>query len=180
VIATRFSRNGARSIYGSGGAIYNDNIGTLTVTSSTFSSNTGEGGAISNDGQATLRRDTLSGNSTFFAFTAGGAIYNVAALTVISTAINNNVASYTGGAIANYYGQVTLRGDTLSGNSASDGGAIYNVSALTAISTSITINTATTGSPGGIDNAGGTVTLHHARIRSNTPFNCSNVPGCTD
>jgi predicted outer membrane repeat protein len=176
VIATRFSHNGARSMYGSGGAIYNN--GTLTVASSTFSGNTGEGGAISNDGQATLRQDTLSGNSTFFAFTSGGAIYNTGTLTVASTALNNNVASYTGGAIYSY-GQATLRQDTMSGNSASDGGAIYNVSALTASSTAITGNTAAAGSPGGIDNAGGAVSLHRDHIGSNTPFNCTNVPGCT-
>jgi len=89
-----------------------------------------DGGAIGNGGQATLRQDTLSGNSTFFAFTAGGAIYNTAALTVTSTAITGN--------------------------------------------------TAAAGSPGGIDNEGGAVSPHHDRIRSNTPFNCSNVPGCTD
>jgi hypothetical protein len=181
VVATRFTHNRVVSVQGSGGAIFNSNLGTLTVTSSTFSTNFGEGAAISNDGRATLRQDTLSGNSTYFAFTSGGAIYNEAGgtMTVTSTSINNNDASLTGGAIANYYGQVTLRQDTLSGNSASDGGAIYNDAALAASSTSITRNTAAAGSPGGIDNDGGTVTLHHARILSNTPFNCSNVTGCT-
>ena len=130
VIATRFSHNGARSVQGSGGAIYNDNTGTLTVTSSTFSSNTGEGAAISNDGQATLRQDTLSGNNTYFAFTSGGAIENLGTLTASSTAIIRN--------------------------------------------------TAAAGSPGGIDNFSGTVSLHRDRILSNTPFNCSDVTGCTD
>jgi Right handed beta helix region len=125
VVATRFTHNRVVAVQGSGGAIFNSNLGTLTVTSSTFSTNFGEGAAISNAGQVTLRQDTLSGNT------------------------------------------------------ASDGGAIYNDAALTAISASITRNTAAAGSPGGIDNDGGTVTLHHARILSNTSFNCSSVTGCT-
>jgi hypothetical protein len=144
------------------------------------------GHAIGSAGDVTIDGGTFYDTGPVYneyGYTDGGAIYNVGQLTVIGATFDGNITDDPGGAIYND-GQLTVVATRFTHNRVvsvqGSGGAIYNVAALTVTSTSITRNTAAAGSPGGIDNEGGTVTLHHARILSNTPFNCSNVTGCTD
>jgi CSLREA domain-containing protein len=114
-----------KTIFG-GGAIDNFN-GTVTVSNSTFFSNSaGSGGAISNfDGAVTINSSTFSGNSAAF----GGAIDNSGSSTaIISTStFSGNTATNSGGAILNTgTSTATISDSTFSGNSATNGGAIFN------------------------------------------------------
>ena len=76
------------STTGDGGAIYNDDKSTVTITGiTTFSGNTatGNGGAISNAADSVIALDTAKGNITFTGNNAtgnGGAIYNDGTLTL--------------------------------------------------------------------------------------------------
>ena len=122
-----------------GGGI--ENSGALTVTDSTFASNsaTVAGGGIDNLGTLTMTDSTLSNNSA----QSGGAIFNANAgpLKLTDCTLANNSAD-SGGAIFNV-GHVTLTNATLSGNSASSGGgAVQRPSAsLTLANTIIAGNT---------------------------------------
>jgi len=156
----------------------------IAVVDSTFTSNRASdvGGAIYAS-QVTVAGSQFTGNDA----PVGGAIGNHSQLSVADSKFTGNQASDVGGAIAiAELGGVTLFGDKLSGNRAGDGGAIYEYGdvpgVLNVISTSITGNVATGPGgqgAGGIYNGRGPVYLHHAIIRSNTPKNCYNVPGCT-
>ena len=185
VVATTFTGNDTQLYGTSGGAIVNGGQATLrddTLTGN--AANSGAGGAIVNGGTMAVISSTITNNG---AAAGGGAIYNDdGTLTVLSSSISNNGTAnpandpVNGGGIEIASGTVTLRHDTLSGNSANgDGGAIYNgAGTLAVVSTSITSNTAGTGGAGGISNKTGRVSLRHDCIMSNTPVNCLNVPGC--
>jgi hypothetical protein len=184
VVATTFTGNDTQLYGTSGGAIVNGGQATLrddTLTGN--AANSGAGGAIVNGGTLTVISSTITNNG---AAAGGGAIWNDGTLTVVSSSISNNGAANAandpvdGGGIEIAFGTVTLRHDTLSGNSANgDGGAIYNgAGTLAVVSTSITSNTAGTGGAGGISNKTGRVTLRRDRVMSNTPVNCLNVRGC--
>jgi hypothetical protein len=117
-----------------GGAIDNAS-GTLTVTSSTLSSNSAQaGGAIYNEGNLTVSNSTLSGNSALD-MGRGGAIFNGGSTTISNSTLSGNSALMGGdfgeygygGAIYNYRGSLTVSNSTLSDNSAPHGygSAIY-------------------------------------------------------
>ncbi len=125
----------------SGGAVYNYGAAVLTVSNSTFSSNTaggtsdlsGGGGIDNFSSTATVSTSTFSGNSVT---TFGGGIVNEGGdLTVVNSTFSGNSALY-GGALGNN-GSATVTNSTLSGNSAgntgavSGGGGIFIASALT-------------------------------------------------
>jgi hypothetical protein len=64
------------------------NFGTLTVTNTTVSGNSGlAGGGISNGGTLTVSNSTVSGNT---ATSDGGGIWNSAMARVSSSTITNN------------------------------------------------------------------------------------------
>ena len=116
-----------------GGAIFNstDNGGggTLSITDSTFSSNTGTsgGGIVNFNGTMTVTNNTFNGNG---ATSAGGGILNMAGsgrgrVTVTNNTFSGNSGGGFGGGIANY-AAMTVTNSTFSGNSATDGGGIYN------------------------------------------------------
>ncbi|MGO9914062.1 MAG: choice-of-anchor Q domain-containing protein [Isosphaeraceae bacterium] len=94
-----------------GGGVFN--LGALTVTRSTFSTNAGPtGGAIYNSGVGALglTNSTLANNT---AATAGAGIYNLAGLTAVNTTIaDNSVTAGSGGGldavagIANLYNTI--------------------------------------------------------------------------
>ncbi|MFC1959250.1 right-handed parallel beta-helix repeat-containing protein [Chloroflexota bacterium] len=106
-----------------GGAIYNN--GKLTVTNSTFASNsaTNAGGAIFNevDGTVTVTGSTFTGNTS----DAGGAITNTNELTVIDSSFTGNGGGNFGGAIHNT-DSLAVTNSTFVSNSAIAGSAIYN------------------------------------------------------
>ena len=146
-----------------GGAIYNGDSGTLTVTGSTFSHNsaTNSGGAIysatatvtsstftgndANDGgtiyaatTATITDSTFTGNSA----ERGGAIYAATTATITDSTFTGNSATNVGGAI--YASIATFTASTFTGNRATNlGGAIYTSTSTTVTSSSFTGNSAT-------------------------------------
>ncbi len=120
---------------GGGGGIFN--VGTLTVTNSTLSGNTGEvrAGGIFNEtgGTATIKNSTLSGNSAGNTSTDyggnGGAIDNFGTMTIINSTLSGNSTDPAAGdslgeAIINN-GNLTIISSTLTGNTGA-GGGIYD------------------------------------------------------
>jgi predicted outer membrane repeat protein len=147
-----FSKNSATE----GGGIYN--AATLTVTSSTFSSNVAgdTGGAVENEDDANLSGCTLSSNS---ADMNGGAIYSTDNLTATNCTLANNSAGSNGGGIVNV-GAVSLINCTVATNSADQGGGIFNPSdptIVTALANTIVAGNTLTGSSGSGPDVLGTV-----------------------
>ncbi|MEW6776889.1 MAG: right-handed parallel beta-helix repeat-containing protein [Bdellovibrionota bacterium] len=131
-----------------GGAVFvyfYDSNATVLISGSTLSGNEayegGSGGGLyvydNNEnyvieGNVSITDSTISGNT---ASSSGGGIYTSDSLTLINTAVDDNVASfdncceYAGGGIyfGSESGSVTILGGSVSGNSAysSDGGGIY-------------------------------------------------------
>jgi hypothetical protein len=174
-----------------GGGLYN--LGTATISTSTFSGNvagtgskkgSGYGGAIANLGTLTLTDSTLSGNAG-----ATGAAGNPGAPG------GNGGGLYQGG------GTATLTGDTVSGNSSGNGGpgifcqpcfsyggpggtggGIYSVATLNLTSTTVSGNTVGVGGAnapplngsgppgigGGVAIGGGSATLLYATVADNS------------
>jgi hypothetical protein len=166
---------GSTGVSLSGGGILNQ--GTLTVSNCTQSGNTtgkgGSGGGIENDGTLTVSGSTLSANTAPDGSVggAGGGIYNSGPLTVSGSTLSGNYA-WSGGAIFNTGGTVTVNaGSILSGNSAGGGGAIYNQSGTIG---SLTINASTLSGNsarvqgGGIFDLSGTVTVSGSTLSGNS------------
>jgi hypothetical protein len=86
---------------GFGGGIFNE--GTLTVTNSTLSGNTGYGGGVYNSGTATVTNSTLSGNAA----AEGGGIWNTGTATLKNTIVANSPSGN------NCYGPITVGGYNL-------------------------------------------------------------------
>ncbi|MCO6042745.1 right-handed parallel beta-helix repeat-containing protein [Aeoliella sp. ICT_H6.2] len=157
-----------------GGGIFND--GTATLINSSVSNNSAgyAGGGIYNSGTVTLLDSTLSGNLTL---TYGGGIYNnnAGTATFIGSTLTNNY-SYYGGAISNQYGGgVIITNSTLSGNSAGwHGGGMENQGTATVRGSTVTGNSAQYG--GGILN-GNYVTLSGSLIAGNMAFGFPDIGG---
>ncbi len=127
-----FIGNGAGSYRGSGGAIYNDLLATLTVDNSLFRENEifigfnntvgGGGGALENMGRATVSDSTIVENNSG----SGGAVQNRGDLTISNTIIDDNIAFGRAGGIFNR-GNLILEYSSVSGNQAEEwGGGILN------------------------------------------------------
>ena len=113
----------------SGGAIHNDNGGTVNIESCTFTNNTAtyyiegcKGGAISNpNGYVTMTESTLTNNSAF----NGGAIDTKDQIKITRSTFINNNAIWAGGAIQGSNKKITIYYSTFTDNFAMMGGAIY-------------------------------------------------------
>src|SRR5262249_41683066 len=146
---------------GSGGGI--NNYGTLTVSDSTFTSNSasvtgafggGSGGGIYNVGTLTVSNSTFTSNSAPGTYGGGGGgIDNVAPPTVSNSTPTSTSAGGgcgSGGGITNY-GTLTVSNSTFTGNSATGtsgrGGGIANYTSgtLTVSNTIVAGNTAPNG-----------------------------------
>jgi len=116
-----FTWNSAQS----GGAIYVDATGALTLTHSTLQDNsqTTNGAGLYNLGWAYLASVTLATNSA----SHGGGIDNFGLLFLVNSTLSGNEADY-GGGLKNEGGPANLSNVTLYGNSAHDGqsGGILN------------------------------------------------------
>ncbi len=124
--------NGA-NLSGGGGGI--TNLGTLTVSNSTFLGDSSQsapgGGGIQNQGTLTVSNSTFSGNSAPTG--NGGGIENFGSATVINSTFSGNSSDGPGGGIATY-GTLAVSNSTFSGNSVGPtllGGAIGNDGTLT-------------------------------------------------
>ncbi|MCZ8039857.1 MAG: right-handed parallel beta-helix repeat-containing protein, partial [Microcystis sp. LE17-20A] len=155
-----------------GKGIYNNYLGTLTLTNNTITGNTANfyGGGIYNAGTLTLTNNTISDNTANF---YGGGIYNGGTLTLTNSTITDNTATYGGGGgIYNNGGTLTLTNSTITGNTAPlGGGGIENRGTSTLTNSTISDNTANNGYGGGIFNSGGTLTLTDSTITGNTANN---------
>lgn len=129
---------------GYGGAVFNSQGKTVTVSNSSFNGNEAgvSGGAIYNGGTATVSGNTFTGNKA----QAGGAIFNQNTLNIAENTFEANSASY-GGAILNYEtGTITTLSGKFNANTASQtGGAVYNAGSINTICGSFTNNKAELG-----------------------------------
>jgi hypothetical protein len=171
--------------------------GNLTLSTNvafTDGSAVGDGGAILNFGAVTLTRSSLSGNT---ATGNGGGLANAdtpsgtaPAATFTRSPVSGNIALLSGGGVYNgLRGTVTSSGVSgsplvISGNTAVvDGGGIATLSstATTLTWTTVTGNVGVLGS--GVYREGGTMTATDSAISANTPNNCTGsvpaVPNCT-
>ena len=125
-----------------------------------------DGGAIIAHAGAALKlvRVVIQGNH---AHTSGGAVSFQESLVVQNSLIRNNDADNNGGAFR-AYGELTVVGSTLSGNTAGGGGAISPNVDVTVRNSTIEGNT---GGGGGIQGSSGTVTIVNSTLANNGSFN---------
>jgi len=152
VSGSTFSENDAGD---DGGAIYNDEVGLVTLDRSSFLANTAadDGGALANtdNGVMTVSFSPLSSN---VAGSDGGAIHNTSntGLTVSASLVYDNLSFGSGGGLANdSVGVATVINSTLSGNRSATGGGFANQGHMQLTHSTIYKNEATDG--GGISNA---------------------------
>jgi hypothetical protein len=125
-----------------GGGI--SNSGTLTVTNSTISGNSGDIGGIANFGTLTVTNSTISGNSGF----GSGGIQSGNTLTVTNSTISGNFGNGSGGGLFVVGGTASLTNVTVTANR-SDNDSIGAEQG------------------GGLRQNGGTVTLNNTLIAGN-------------
>lgn len=172
------------SQFGKGGAIHNDR-GTVTIADGTYTSNaaTLDGGAIYNNNSATvsITSATFGGSSAALGNTSGrdgGAIYNnaQASLVVGSTTFSSNRADSNsdgdgeGGAIyMENSSTLQLNNSILQGNSARSGGALYSDDAtLTLTNNTFSLNSAINGGGAIFNSVGGILTLNNGLFTTNS------------
>jgi predicted outer membrane repeat protein len=159
-----------------GGAL--NAAGPVTITRSRFENNgdatgvTEDGGAVNNSGDTTVTDSTFVGNEG----ENGGAVYNGGTDTVrvTNSTFSGNKGTQSGGAIS--ASKVTVSGSTFDGNESLDdgeGGAIRSYDSLDAVNTTFTGNVAA--DDGGAVFAGGTVSLVHVTMSSNSAPEGANV-----
>ncbi len=158
-----------------GGGIYNGMGGSLTLTDSTLSGNSGieTGGGILNLGSARLTNSTISGNAAI----KGGGIFNGGSLTLSVSTLTGNSANndmgtsyigfWGGGIFNNLDATLTVTNSTFSDNSADDnGGGILNMGRATVTNSTLSWNSAHIG--GGIMNGSGMLTLTSSTLSGNS------------
>ena len=158
-----------------GGAIHNE--GVLSITASTFVSNTSifnNGGAIFNSGTFTITASSFIDNRAVgSSYGSGGAIENLGQAYVLSSTFEGNVTSnHSGGAIACGYNSVLIvAGSIFTHNYSADRGAgIFNHGSLEVTSSSFSNNEAYSG--GGISSWDpGTLTVTNSSFNGNRTYN---------
>ncbi|MBI3464318.1 MAG: DUF4114 domain-containing protein, partial [Planctomycetes bacterium] len=153
-------------IYGAG--ICNS-VGTLTLTDSVVSDNTGvlyAGGIYNFLGTLTLNNTTISGNSG--GSSRGGGIYS-STLVINGGVISGNSADQWGGGVFQEGGTVTISNAAISANSSAQGGGIFNTGgALTISDSTLSGNTAGSGGGGIFNDGAGNVTITNSTLSGNT------------
>jgi len=163
-----------------GGAIFN--AGLLTVNNGDFDYNRAakSGGGIYNTGTMTINATTFQNNEVNILNgpgESGGAIHNVGIATIVDSTFVGNIASQSGGAIANAYGAImTITNSTISGNSTTlsniaSGAAIMTAGNMHISYTTITNNIGTTS--GAVWSVLDTIEIVNSIIAGNLPQNCS-------
>ncbi len=106
-----------------GGAIYNGDGATLTVTDSKLLANYADsfGGAIYNAGELTIVSSQITDNR---ANESGGALYSAGATTLVNSLIAHNSATTSGGAIHSS-GYFYSTNATIASNESLEGGGVY-------------------------------------------------------
>lgn len=163
-----------------GGGIRVDAGSTLTVISSTITSNAAsDGGGIFNAGNLILQDTTVVSNTSSTNLGGGGGIFNfnTGTLTMMGGAIERNTNNDgNGGGLANFGGSATLQGVHILTNTVSvdnnperfGGGGIFNSSALTITDSTIQGNISNGTIGAGISSSSGsTLTLTKTEILDN-------------
>jgi CSLREA domain-containing protein len=104
--------------------------GTVTINNLTIQNgiDASNGGGILNVGTLTVSNSTFTGNQAGY----GGAIANFGTLTIANSTFDGNNASASGGGVYNQGASLTILNSTFSGNSAAtSGGGVYNQSGMT-------------------------------------------------
>ena len=159
---------------GAGGALSVEG-GTATVAGATFSRNRGgNGGAVNSDlGTLTISRSTFTGNIADGEF--GGGIYSghdinfgseTAVLIVSDSSFISNTGDQGGGGIYNL-STATATNCTFSGNGGTEGGGIDNVGEFTITNCTLAGNSVNSSRGGGLNVALGTVTLNNSIVAKN-------------
>ena len=173
-IISSSSANGTDS---NGGGIFNN--GTLTVSGSTISDNTttGEGSGIFSQGTLTVTGSTISDNATT-GFDGSGGIFSNGTLTINNSTISDNTTegdNSPGGGIFGS-GPITISNSTVSGNTTtgedSSGGGIISFDTLVVSNSTISGNTTT-----GDDSNGGGILSVGPLIVSNSTISGNTTTG---
>ena len=149
-----------------GGAIFNDENGTIIADNNTLTNNTAKnnGGTINNQGNATITNNDIIDNNA----TNGAGIYNNGTLISENNTISGNIADRIGGAIDND-GNMSSAHDTIVNNTAEhNSGAINNNGNLTVDNSSIDDNYAGRQGGGVYNDANGTLSINGSTINNNT------------
>jgi predicted outer membrane repeat protein len=150
-----------------GGGIWNG--GTLTVSGSTFISNSllslfgAEGGGIFSYKTLTITNSVISGNRATF----GGGIFSEDTLAVVNSTLAGNSASSAGGGVYSEGGATVISNTILVSNTGGSGAGIYISEGTVQVNNSeVFANQGEIG--GGIYNYRGTLTVDHTDFRDNT------------
>ncbi|KZX17383.1 large cysteine-rich periplasmic protein OmcB precursor [Methanobrevibacter cuticularis] len=124
---------------GGGGAVYNTGA-NMSITSSNFTNNTAfRGGAVYNTGANMTINNSNFTNNTFNSI--GGAVYNTGAnMSITSSNFTNNTVTSTGGAVTNTGANMTINNSNFINNTAGVGGAVHNNGRTMSITSSNFIN----------------------------------------
>ncbi|MEO8391738.1 MAG: choice-of-anchor Q domain-containing protein, partial [Chloroflexota bacterium] len=136
-------------------------FGTLSVSNSVFTGNTG--GSLLSSGTLTVSNTIFTANSN--PSSGGGGISGYGTITISNSTFTNNSAS-SGGAISTGGGSLTIINSTFSNNSATYGGAIYSEGGISTIVNSV-INDNTAAQMGGGIYNGGTLKIINTTISGN-------------
>ena len=158
------------------------NFGTLTLTNSTVSNNTGhEGAGIYNNGTLTVTESTVSDNEAVGGGSRGGGIYNAGTLTLSGSTVSSNSAGgfQVGGGIYNG-GSLTITNSTISGNSSAGiAVGIYNDSQGTLnVNSSTIVNNRGEGIRNASDSSSGALRISNSIVSNNigtTGGNCAGI-----
>tara|TARA_R110000737_G_scaffold271438_1_gene278503 strand:- start:329 stop:2389 length:2061 start_codon:yes stop_codon:yes gene_type:complete len=174
---------------GSGGAVFNDQNGTLLATNTEFTGNTAirAGGAIEHQSSAdssliltnVIMLNNIAGNDTAAAPGNGGGLHITGSGNSIidSCQIAGNSAALEGGGLWNGSGVMTVTNTTITSNSAAGamanegGGGIFNAGGTLLVEGSVITENTVTGasaSGGGILNDLGTLTVLNTEITGNS------------
>ncbi len=150
-----------------GTALNMKNVGTATISDTTFQENvsTGNGVVYMNNGTYNLTNVIAENNSAY----NGGVIYTSNPKTTINLTnctIRGNSATATGGVVYADDAKVNAINSTISGNSAKTGGALYSIGGALTVSGSLENNTATYGAA--IYTEEGTLEISDAAFRTNS------------
>ncbi|MFN4256075.1 MAG: choice-of-anchor Q domain-containing protein [Saprospiraceae bacterium] len=189
---TMITNNMANGTSGSGGGVFNDMGGTLTVTGATISGNTATragGGIEDNSGAAgsavrlKLSNVQLLNNSTGSAPGNGGGLHitGLGNSSIVGCTVTGNTASQEGGGLWNGTGKMTITRTTVVGNSASGnmahdgGGGLFNNGGTMEVEYSTVAANAATGTSangGGIhNNLNGTINIEYSTVSGNSSTN---------
>ncbi len=156
-----------------GGALFNQNGGTVSLTSCTFADNTATataGGAIFNDGVMDLNNVVISFNS---AGTGGDGLRNssngIMTMTECTVSLNGSpgTPSGIGGGGVDNAGMLTVKRSLIQGNlTGGHGGGLFNLTGtVNLINSTISFNSAFANKGGGVFNGnGGTVNLTNCTV----------------